>query len=283
MSKATLTTRELAGMRVIDAASGKRIGKVRHFVFHPSERRVVGFTVRRPDAAMMFHRKDLFVALNGFDVEDGCVAVRGSAPVAGRSAVKTLGVSWDECVIWIGMPVVTTEGNALGYVGDVAFDRATGAVEQVSVDTGVANDALLGKGVIPGALVKGFKGGRGETSISTGEGSDEASAVPAHEGAILVSAEAAGIAREGGAAAAAGKATAVAADKAKRGAAKARVVVGERVQKAKPAAAATAKKAEEAVETGSFAVGRQIGKTAGMFSAFKEEFKKAANESEEDE
>ena len=64
-----LTTKSLFGRKVV-SSKGKKIGKVRRFVFHPSEKRVVGFTVKRPDAALMFHRKDLFVALDGFDIDD---------------------------------------------------------------------------------------------------------------------------------------------------------------------------------------------------------------------
>lgn len=48
-----LTTKSLFGRKVV-SSKGKKIGKVRRFVFHPSEKRVVGFTVKRPDAALMF-------------------------------------------------------------------------------------------------------------------------------------------------------------------------------------------------------------------------------------
>ena len=44
------TTKELRKLRVIGGKNGrKRIGKVRDCVFHPSERRCIGLTVRRPD------------------------------------------------------------------------------------------------------------------------------------------------------------------------------------------------------------------------------------------
>ena len=38
-----------------------------------------------------------------------------------------------------------------------------------------------------------------------------------------------------------------------------------------------AKKTGKAVEAGSFAVGKQLGKASGMFAAFKEEYDKAAH------
>ena len=50
MANKLTTTDELTGVRVIGGKKGtKRIGKVRRFVFHPKEKRVVGFVVKRPD------------------------------------------------------------------------------------------------------------------------------------------------------------------------------------------------------------------------------------------
>ena len=107
MSENLITTKELPNRRVVDGKRGKRIGKVRRFVFHPSEKRCIGFLVKRPDAALMFHRKDLFVALGGFDIDvDGDIVVHDDASATDRGAIKALGVDWDACVIWVGMPVI---------------------------------------------------------------------------------------------------------------------------------------------------------------------------------
>ena len=51
-----------------------------------------------------------------------------------------------------------------------------------------------------------------------------------------------------------------------------------RVAKAAPRAKKVAEKTGEAVNEGAFVVGRQLGRTKGMFSAFKEEFDKASRE-----
>ena len=93
---------------------------------------------------------------------------------------------------------------------------------------------------------------------------------------ILVADEALDASASGGVAAAAGKATAVVTHKAKSGAAKAKAAAAEKTAKAKPAVRTAARKTGEAVEAGSFAVGRQIGRASGMFAAFKEEFDKAS-------
>ena len=275
------TTKELDGMRVVDAKKGRRIGKVRSFVFHPREKRCIGFLVRRPDAALMFHRKDLFVSLGGFHIADGQVVVHDDTSATDKGAIRALGVDWDACVLWVGMPVMTKSGSQLGYVRDVSFDRETGEVESLSTEDGATSDLILGRRVVPARFIRGFRKGQGVPLVQAGAYEGEEIADDAELGAVLVSDEALDLSAEGGAAAAAGKATAVVAHKARKGAARAKAVASEKTGKAKPAARAVAKKTGEAVEAGSFAVGKQLGRASGMFAAFKEEFDKAAKGEED--
>ncbi|RDB61339.1 PRC-barrel domain protein [Gordonibacter sp. 28C] len=263
MAKQLITTDELMGVRVVGGKKGtRRIGKVRRFVFHPKEKRVVGFVVKRPDLLWMFHRKDLFVSINGFDVEDGRIVVRNEPTATNRAACKELGVDWDACVLWVGLPVMTEDGETLGVVGSVTLNRSTGVIEGITTDSGATANALLGKREISADLVKGFKRGMGAALARTGEEGQEADDVVL--GAILVADEARDIAVEGGLAEKAGEATAVVVDKAHTA-----------VDKAKPVASAAAKKTGEVVNKGAYATGKQIAATKGMFSGFKEEYDKA--------
>ena len=263
MATKLTTTDELTGVRVIGGKKGtKRIGKVRRFVFHPKEKRVVGFVVKRPDLLWMFRRKDLFVAVSGYEIEDGSIVVSNDPAATNRAACKALGVDWDACVLWVGLPVMTEDGDALGVVGSVTFDRKTGVVDSVTTDSGATANALLGKREIPANLVKGFRRGMGAALAPTGAEGEESEEVVL--GAILVAEEARDIAVEGGLAEKAGEATAVVVDKAHTA-----------VDKAKPVASAAAKKTGEVVNKGAYATGKQIAATKGMFSGFKEEYDKA--------
>lgn len=281
MGNQLITTKKLYGLRVVNEKKRKHIGKVRRFVFHPSERRCIGILVKRPDAALMFHRKDLFVALDGFTIEEGEVVVSDSASATDNGAVKALGVNWSKCVIWVGMPVMTESGELLGFVDVVTFDRFTGVVDSLTTENGAANDVVLGKRTIPGNLVRGFRRGVGvalaQVEDYQGENVDELE----ESGAILVADEAAQCGVEGGAAAMAGKATAVVTNKAKKSVAKTKAAAAEHVEKAKPVAQAAAEKTGKAVEAGAYAAGRQLGRASGMFAAFKEEYKKAARGDDE--
>ena len=156
-----VSTKEYTGVRVVEARkkNDKRIGKVGGFVFHPTEKRVVGFIVKRPDLLLMFHRKDSFVALDGFRIEDGRVMINDDKAATGNAAVKRLGLDWDNCVLWLGMPVMTKSQQMLGYVGSILFDIHTGEVESLEVETGAINDAIVGRMTIPADMVKGFKRG----------------------------------------------------------------------------------------------------------------------------
>ena len=263
MASKLITTKELTGTRVIGGKKGtKRIGKVRRFVFHPKEKRVIGFVVKRPDLLWMFHRSDLFVPIDGYDLVDGRIVIRPEAATSGKAYCKQAGLNWDDCVLWVGLPVMSQDGESYGYVGNVTFNRLTGTVKSFETDNGAASNTLLGKRTIPADMVRGFKRGVGAALAQMGDEGTETDEVQL--GAMLVSNEVADLNSEGGVAEAAGAATAVAVDK-----------VHTTVDKAKPVVSNAAKKTGEAVNKGAYATGKQIIKSKHMFQDFKSEYDKA--------
>lgn len=288
MADRLIATKDFEGRHVVAGAKRKRIGKVRAFVFHPTKKRVLGFLVKRPDAALMFKRADLFVALDGYEIDDeGQVVVKNDTAASGKEACRALGVDFDACVLWVGMPAMTESGAMLGYIDSVTFDAQNGAIESLTTDNGAASDVLLGKHVVPARCMLGFRVGQGVALAPTGQYSGEEENADAVRGCILVSDDALEFATSGGAAAAAGKATAAIAHKTKESVAKAKssveVAAGKAAEKARPVAQEAAKKTGEAVNKGAYAAGRQLGRATGMFAAFKEEFDRALNEDGENE
>lgn len=262
MASNLMTNDELRGVRVLGGKNGtSHIGKVRRLVFHPRERRVVGFIVKRPDLALMFHRKDLFVSINGFDIVDGRVVVRQAPDATDKGACKALGIDWDTCVMWEGLPLMTESGETLGMVGTVAFDRETGAISTVTADAGATANTLLGTRVIPASYIKGFRRGIGVALVQQDEAGAEQDEDEIELGAILVSDEAMKLVAEGSVAEKAGAATAVAVNK-----------VNTTV---KPAVTNAAKATTQAVGKGVRAVGKRAEETKDAFSGFKEEYDKA--------
>lgn len=265
MTETLITTRELMGKQVFGGTKRqKRIGKIRRFVFHPSERRCIGFIVKRPDLLWMFRRKDRFVSLEGYDLIDGRVVIRATSDALDAAACARLGVAWDACVLWVGLPVITENGEVLGTVGSVEFDRETGEVASLDIDCGMTANALLGKRCVPAKFIKGFRRGVGAQLTETNADTSGEDVVL---GAIMVQNETENLTAEGGAAEKAGQSTAIALDKVRSG-----------VDKAKPVASCAVKKTGEALDKGAYATGRQIAKSKKMFSDFKKEYDKALHE-----
>lgn len=270
-TKKTYSTSELSGMRVVGGKRGdKRIGKVRRFVFHPSEKRCVGFIVKRPDLLLMFHRKDMFVALDSFEMVDGRICIPYKQPDATDSAAcRRLGIDWDSCVMWESMPIMTESGEVCGIVGTIEFDKNTGKVRSVEADKGSTAKVLLGRKSIPSSMIRGFKIGEGVVlSLGGQEGAQEEEDVV--RGAILVSDDVLNIEAEGGVAEKAGREAAVVQDKARKAKAK-----------AKPKVDAAAKVTGDAINKGAYVTGKQISRAKGMFGAFKDEYKKASSKDDE--
>jgi uncharacterized protein YrrD len=307
----TYSIAELRGVAVHDARNPKkRIGKVHSFVFHPRRRVLVGFTVKRPDLALMFHRPDLFVAYDSFSVADGHILVEDDPKATGKAACKRLGVEWDECILWEGMPLMTEDGRRCGHIGNVSFDSVTGEVVSLKIDQGGTRDLLLGMAEIPARYVLGFRMGVGD-KLETAEGDDFLT------GAIIVDEEALSVDTQGGLAAKAGAASAVAAHKVSTAVEHAKPVVQEKTEQAQKAAgdawgkvseaasqaaeripvsrdilssdkvAAQAARADateragEAIEEGGRLIGKQFNRTRGMFSNFKESYRKALEEDDD--
>lgn len=181
-----LSVLELMGLKVV-SARGKRVGRVVDVIFAPKQTRVVGLLVERPRILLLFDRKDRHLALDGCRVEGKQVNVTGTADAWDRPAARRLGISWDEAVIWVGMPVRAKGGEALGSVRDALFDPETGEVRALGLTGGITADLALGVRDLPARLVEGFDGS-----------------------AVVVSDEALNVDASGGAAEAAGKGAAIA-------------------------------------------------------------------------
>ena len=223
MAKQLITTSELAGTRVVGGKNGtKRIGKVRSFVFHPKEKRCIGFIVKRPDLLWMFRRKDKFVSIDGYDIEDGRIVIRNVPEATDRAACKSLGVNWDDlrAVDGLARHDAGRAGPRTGGLGHV--QPPDGTVDSLETNSGATSNALLGKRTIPASMVAGFKRGMG-AALAKADGADD----EVELGAILVADEALDLPVEGGVAEKAGKATAVAIDKAHTAVDKVKPVVSE--------------------------------------------------------
>ncbi|MGV8084241.1 MAG: PRC-barrel domain-containing protein [Coriobacteriia bacterium] len=135
----------------------KRVGTVAEVLFHPTESRVVGFLVDRPDFLFVVRRKDRIVALDRTRILDDKIVVNGEDAWE-KSAEKRLGIDWDKSVVWMGMPVRTESGRLLGYVRDGVFDEKDGHLNGIGLTQGTGADIALGVREMPASYVKGWNG-----------------------------------------------------------------------------------------------------------------------------
>lgn len=196
-----------------------RLGRVHMAVFTPGGRRLVGFTVKRPDVAGVVKREDAFLAWDSFKISDKELLVTDVAAGLDEKAIRRLGLDWDRCIMWAGMDAKTVDGKPLGYVSDAEYDEKTGRVTRFLTTDGSMARALIGSFQIEPEMVRGYA-----------------------DGFMIVDTQGKAVQLDGGLAAAAGEGYA----RAKAGASE----VG------KKAGAAAGK----AVDKGSYALGKMLGK-----------------------
>jgi uncharacterized protein YrrD len=239
------STRELRGARVTGGKYGtRRIGKVLRAVFRPDDYALAGYIIARPDILFMFKRKDRFLAWDAFKIVDGRVVATIDRDSWDEPACKRLGIDWDECLIIEGMTLVTTDGEKIGAIDGVEYNERTGAAAAFQVTDGVTAKTLLGVSKIPLDLIVGYRKGQ----------------MVAKRAAVEVKAE-------GGLAERAGEQAAIATHAIKEKTASVRKTASNVSKKA-------GKAADNALDVGSKALGKQLGRTKGMFKGFRDEYKK---------
>jgi uncharacterized protein YrrD len=214
-------------------------------VLHPDGRALAGYIVARPDILFMFKRADRFLAFDAFRVVDGRVVATTDHDSWDAAACRRLDIDWDSCLIMEGMLLVTSDGEKVGTIDSLDYDEHSGKLIALQVTDGAAARALLGVSKIPAKFIIGYR-----------------------DGAMVAKRAAAEASAEGGLAAKAGEQTAVATHAIKEKTKAARETAGKMGKKA-------GKAAGKAVDAGSFALGKQIGRTKGMFKGFRDEYKKS--------
>ncbi|MCL2883579.1 MAG: hypothetical protein FWF30_03830, partial [Coriobacteriia bacterium] len=274
------STQELRGIRV---RGGKRwvhrIGKVRHAVFYPDGQTLAGYLVKRMDFLLMFKRKDRFFAADSFQIQDGRIIVDSTKDSWDKAACKRLGLDWDQSILLEGLIVFSSAGNKLGRVEGIVYDEQTRVAQEFLLSTGVATKTLLGFSRVPLSAVRR----RNADSIIVEEGfrlpeAQGGLAGKAGERAAVISNTVSTTAHNVG-------------EKAGRTVNKLAFQTGKQIGRMKQRSAESAREvAAEAkksgrkpnqgvVNSGVKAVGRQLGRSRGMFKSFGDEYRKAAGNS----
>lgn len=270
----------MRGVRVLGGRRGtRRIGKILKGVFDPDAHKLVGYLVSRPDFLWMVKRDDRFLAYDAFKVEDGRIIGTIDRDSWDAAACKRLGIDWDCCLLLEGMPIVSSDGYEFGVIDGVEYDERSGKVQGFAATSGITGKALLGTYTIPHTYLVGYRNGTVVVKPAACEVLPEGGlAAKAGEGVAVVSQNIQD------ATAKVGKAAGKAVDKASIAAGKALGKASRRAGKSLGKASKQAGKslngagtaAQKTVDKGAYALGSQLRKSKGMFSAFKDEYNKEA-------
>ena len=147
---ATRTGRELAGLAVVTLTGGERLGRVDDVVFHPATGQITGLLV---DRGGMFSKPKFLPAGQiqsvGADAvtvtgEDALTEANPTLPGSAELASKALD----------GRPVLTQAGTVIGKVADVSVDTESLTVLALVISTGLLDNALHGRPLLPLTLVQ---------------------------------------------------------------------------------------------------------------------------------
>jgi sporulation protein YlmC with PRC-barrel domain len=150
---------EMTGATVT-GRNGKKVGMVVQVLFHPTEARVVGFEVRRPDFLFLLRRKTRFVPWPATSsvVSGEPISAERDRLLTPAQTSRRLGFDYEDTVIWRGMPVTDSSGRAVGTVKDVSVGRSSGVLRTLFVSAGTASDAAVGSTRVDAEFVRGFDG-----------------------------------------------------------------------------------------------------------------------------
>jgi len=257
MTENLISAKKLTGTRVI---KGKKLprsaGKVHRFIFYPDQKRVAGFETKKSDFLLMFKRRGRFVSVSGYYMYEDYAFIRNEKGTSGKAAYKALNLYPDDSVLWIGLPVITEDGESIGVVNDVVFVLPSGEVQSIEAGPKAVGKLTQGTRSIPTELIVGYSAEGGSA-----EAAETAKKKPSPVLIVASEALAIDIDSEKSIASKAGKTASVIAAKAGVDAA----AVSEKAKSAAETAGAVA-------SAGATAAGEHLKKTRGMFSAFKDAY-----------
>ena len=271
MTENLTSIKKLTGTRVIKGKKIPRsVGKIHRFIFYPGQNRVAGFETKKSDFLLMIKRKGRFVAINGYYMYEDYAFIRKEKSASGKAAYKALNLYPDDAVRWIGLSIETDDGQSVGVVSDVTFALPGGEVQSIEASPKAMGKILQGTRIISAELIKGYSA-KGGTALASAESGAEAAKSAktnnkAPSPALIVS----------------NAALDIEVDAEKSIASKAGKKVSAIADKTGIDSAAVAEKAKSAAQTagalgsaGAAATSKQLKKTRGMFSAFKDAYNDA--------
>lgn len=135
--------KEIIGLPVIDLSSGQRVAEVKDLVCDQSEQRITALIVGRGN---LWRKAKIITWESIYSVGTDAVTIASSnviAPAAKLAGNQHTGNRY------LGKQVLTTSGQYLGRVDDIAVNQISGQIVGCVLTDGIVGDFISGRAIIP--------------------------------------------------------------------------------------------------------------------------------------
>ncbi|MCE5203941.1 MAG: PRC-barrel domain-containing protein [Coriobacteriales bacterium] len=143
--------------REVVSSRGQVLGRVSEVLFAASEPVAIGLAVERPRVAGVVGVAPRYIPLTSVSFDEGKVLLDAAKAPSLAASEKTIGMAWDATVQWRGMPVVGSDGERVGTIVDIEFERPGGRVLSLVLSSGMIADAAIGRMTVPGQVITGYR------------------------------------------------------------------------------------------------------------------------------
>jgi Uncharacterized protein conserved in bacteria len=157
-------SRQLIGIRIMDKKTGKLLGKIKNCIFYPDSVKIKGFVV---DCGRWVKNEKVLLISNIYKIGKDMVIADCSKGLTNIDSIPDIKKFMNEKERISGLPVITSDGDEIGYIEDIIIDEHNFTIEGYVITDGIVEDITKGKAVIPSSQSMVF--GEDAVLISSGE------------------------------------------------------------------------------------------------------------------
>jgi uncharacterized protein YrrD len=139
-------SRQLIGMNVVDAVSGKICGRVKEIVYVLNKREILGFIV---DCGRWMKAEKILMKESILNIGSEKIMARDINEIESIDKHKDLFEALEEKKKILSHEVISNTGEGIGYIDDIIIDEKTCNIRGYVLTDGIIEDIIKGKTVIP--------------------------------------------------------------------------------------------------------------------------------------
>ncbi|KPU44957.1 PRC-barrel domain protein [Oxobacter pfennigii] len=137
-------SKQLTGLNVIVKKGGKIIGKISKTLYNPGEEKIQGFSI---SCGKWVSNEKILLINDIVNIGKDTVIINEETNL--KNPQKSNKDEDEALKKLMGLPVITSEGEELGFVEDIILDEKNFSVEGYVLTDGIVEDILRGKRILP--------------------------------------------------------------------------------------------------------------------------------------